>query len=39
MINIEAPIIDEMLQDLVLFIRNALSLRAEKEVMEKETNL
>ena len=39
MINIEAPIIDEMLQDLDLFIRNALYLRAEKEVMEKETNL
>ena len=39
MINIEAPIIDEMLQGLVMYIRNALSLHAEKEVMEKETNL
>ena len=38
MINIQVPIIDEMLQDLDLFIRNALYLRAEKEVMEKETN-
>ncbi len=37
--NNEVPILYEILQDLVMYIRNALYLRAKKEVLEKETNL